>query len=137
MCCLIFNMYCILIYLKITENFLRFLHNKQFYLKIFIYIYIYIYIYIPKEYFCRYFKDDILWCTVFIADFGLLHIISIPISIFTWIRDFQATFLTALYNVFLALILRQMLEHFISSPIADGKSLFPQCSVHKEIYMIF
>ena len=68
--------------------------NLAFLKNVCVYIYIYIYIYISKEYFSRCLGPH--WCTVFIADFGFLHIISVPTKTSTRIRNFLVPSLIAL-----------------------------------------
>ena len=56
------------------------------------------------------------WYTVFIANFGLLHVISAPTATTTWVRNYQAASLTTLCYISFFSPYRQILVRFIVSP---------------------
>ena len=85
-------------------------------------LYIYIYIYEDKEYIFKCFKDDHLWFTVFIADFGFLHIMSTQTTIPTWVWNYQAAFLTALCYITFFLFSHWQNPYLLSSALVNGKS---------------
>ena len=101
---------------------------------------LYIYIYILEEYISRYLKDDLQWCTVFISDFRLLYIISAPTVTPTWVRNFQATSVIALFWIFLKIFLGHPSDGkyacVLLSALANGKCSFSHPQLYKEIYTL-
>ena len=70
---------------------------------------------ITNEYFSRCLKDDLQWCTVFNADFGLLRFKLALRTTLTLVWIYQAISLTALCYIYFPSPYRQILVRFIVS----------------------